>query len=82
MSRENIIELRKDGEPVKRSTSVGEMARNLGVDFKPESLQLTCVKLARHVEQLQFEVALLRHELRKPMWRRVADTLKGSGEQR
>jgi hypothetical protein len=55
----------------KPTTTVREMARNLRVDFRPGSLQLSVVQLARHVESLQGEVALLRSELRRPLWRRL-----------
>ncbi len=55
-------------EPTKRNTSVGELAKNLGVSFATLDLPLSVVKLARHCEQLQFEVQLLRHELRARRW--------------
>jgi hypothetical protein len=75
-----VLQLSKDGAPRKRNTSVGELAKSLGVSFAASDLQLTTIKLARHVESLQFEVQLLRHELRRPLWRRLADRLTGSAE--
>lgn len=82
MSNVDVIQLRKDGEPVRPNRSVAQLAKHLGVSFAPNDLQLSVVALARKVESLEFEVQLLRHELRKPLWQRLADKLKGSGEQR
>lgn len=53
------------------TTTISQMARDLGVDFRPESLQLTCLKLAREVESLRFRVALVETELRTPLWRKI-----------
>lgn len=70
----------KSSTPPMRQTTVAQLARDLGVDFRPESLQLTCIRLAREVESLRFRVALVEEELRRPLWRRVADRLTGSVE--
>lgn len=75
-----IINLRESGEPVKPNRSVAQLAKHLGVSFAPNDLQLSVVKLTRDIESLQFEVELLRHEVRRPLWRRAVDRLKGSGE--
>lgn len=75
----SIIQLRGDGEPKKQARSVAQLAKHLGVDFKPESLQLTCVALARRIEELEFQLELLRFELRRPMWRRAIDKLTRGG---
>ena len=72
-----IINLSESGEPVKPNRSVAQLAKHLGVTFAPNDLQLSIVKLAREIESLQFEVELLRHEVRRPMWRRAVDRLKG-----
>lgn len=72
-----IINLRESGEPVKPNRSVAQLAKHLGVSFAPNDLQLSMVKLAREIESLQFEVELLRHEVRRPLWRRAVDRLKG-----
>lgn len=67
MSSVSIIQLRDSAEPSKPKRSVAQLAKHLGVDFKPESLQLSCVALARRVEELEFQIELLRHELRRPL---------------
>lgn len=75
-----VLQLRRDGEPTKPNRSVAQLAKHLGVSFAANDLQLSVVKLAREIESLQFEVQLLRHELRRPLWRRAVDRLKGSAE--
>lgn len=72
----DVIHLREHG-PHKPNRSVGQLAKHLGVSFAPNDLQLSVVALARKVESLEFEVELLRHEVRRPLWRRVTDRLKG-----
>lgn len=75
MSKIDVIQLRKDGEPTKPNRSLAQLAKHLGASFAPNDLQLSVVQLARKIESLEFEVQLLRHELRKPIWRRLADKL-------
>lgn len=77
MSDVTVIQLRSGGEPTKPARSVAQLAKHLGVSFAPNDLQLSVVKLAREIESLQFELALLRHEVRRPLWRRAVDRLKG-----
>lgn len=81
MSSIEVFQLRgENGEPTKRNTSVGELARDLGVSFVASDLQLSTIKLARHCEDLAFRVALLEWRLRRPLWRRIADRIAGSAE--
>lgn len=75
-----VFQLSQSGQPTKRATSVGELAKSLGVSFAASDLQLSTIKLARHCEDLAFRVALLEWRLRRPLWRRVADRLTGSAE--
>ena len=63
-----VLQLSKDGEPTKPNRSVRELARHLGVSFVASDLQLSTIALARKVESLEFEVRLLRHELRGRRW--------------
>lgn len=70
-----VIHIHTSG-PVKQARSVAQLAKHLGVSFAASDLQLSVVQLARKVESLEFQVELLRFELRKPMWRRLADRLR------
>lgn len=77
MSSSDVIHIHTDG-PVKPARSVAQLAKHLGVSFAANSLQLSVVQLARKVEELEFQIELLRHELRRPLWRRAVDRLRGS----
>lgn len=64
--------------PVKPNRSVRQLAEHLKLDFKPENLPLSMVSLARKVEELEFQIELLRFELRRPpLWERFARRLRG-----
>jgi hypothetical protein len=67
-------------EPTKPARSVRELGKHLGLDFAAGNLPLSMVALARKVEELEFQIELLRFELRQPLWKRAIDKLKGSGE--
>jgi hypothetical protein len=77
MISSDVIHIHTSG-PTKPARSVAQLARHLGVSFAPNDLQLSVVKLAREIESLQFELQLLRHELRQPLWKRAIDRFKGS----
>jgi hypothetical protein len=59
MKSETVIHLHDRAPPPPPQASVADVARDLRVDFRPASLQLSVVRLAQHVHELQARITEL-----------------------
>jgi hypothetical protein len=75
----HILRIHEHG-PQRPNRSVRQLAEHLKLDFAPANLPLSMVALARRFEELEFRVALLEHELRRPLWRRVLAKVGGGAK--